>query len=76
MDKSSAKDAMHQATWVNTATTADSPIVSVADYVLNSATSKVLYRANSSTADISLLSKSMKVYINQGPACDNTAANY
>jgi hypothetical protein len=75
--KSSAKETSYQATWVNTSTTADSPIISVSDYnYLDSAGSKVLYRANSSTLDTSLLKKSISVYINQGPSCDATAANY
>ena len=62
--------------WVNTSTTADSPIISVENYYANQATSKVLYRANSSSQDSTLLTQKMSVYINQGPSCDNTAANY
>ena len=74
---SSTSKTFYHATWVNTSSSANSPIISIKDYnVIKPAASKVVYRANSSTEDVSMLKKSMSVYINQGPGCDSTAANY
>jgi hypothetical protein len=35
-----------------------------------------MYRANSVTGCADLLTKEMKVFINQGPECDSNAPNY
>jgi hypothetical protein len=35
-----------------------------------------MYRANRTTSCTDLLTKEMKVYINQGPGCDSNAINY
>jgi hypothetical protein len=51
-------------------------MISIADYVGNSAASKVLYEGNSNPENNSLRNLSMGVYINQGPGCDSTASNY
>jgi hypothetical protein len=74
---SSSEKKSYKATWVNTSTAEDSPIISINDYsVKKLSASKVVYRANSSTENVSLLTKSMSVYINQGPECGSGAANH
>jgi hypothetical protein len=62
-------------TWYNVGS-GSSPIISINDYANESVASKVMYKANGTPNDNSLLNKSMGVYINHGPDCDSTAANY
>ena len=74
---SSDSQTSYQVAWSNKSTGLGHPNISINDYVSDSCSaSKVMHKANSETTCSNLLTKEMKVYINQGPGCDSNATNY
>jgi hypothetical protein len=74
---SSISKTSYQVAWSNKSEFNHHPNISIHDYVNASCSaSKVMYRANSVTGCADLLTKEMKVYINQGPGCDSNATNH